>query len=236
MTAVFNKKPLNAHKRVCVCLKEIREKKKISLKEVTEKTKLCGKYLQALEECRFSDLPNGIVYQKNYIKQYARAINEDPAVFLARFEEEEKEIKKNPHPLSGPRVKKRKVINFCWFTKPIAALALISVFLFYFGWQVKQIINPPFLFLQSPEDGMITSEGKINIAGQTEKEAEVFINGKPIPHQETGEFNQEITLNPGVNTLMISAEKKSGKKSATVRHVIFQATEQISFHSQSLTQ
>ena len=62
-------------------LKEIREKKKISLDEVALSTKIGTRMLRAIEEEHFDQLPGGI-FNKGFIRAYARhlGLNEDEAV------------------------------------------------------------------------------------------------------------------------------------------------------------
>ncbi len=67
-------------------LKREREKRKISLDEVAQATKISGRYLRAIEEEKFDQLPGG-VFSKGFIKAYARhlGLNEDQA--LADYQE-----------------------------------------------------------------------------------------------------------------------------------------------------
>jgi cytoskeleton protein RodZ len=53
---------------------EWRKKKGLSLAAVAASTKICQRYLEAIELGRFKSLPAG-VYATSYIRQYARAID-----------------------------------------------------------------------------------------------------------------------------------------------------------------
>ncbi len=57
-------------------LKRERELRKISLREVSEATKIGLRHLEALEENRFDDLPGG-VFNKGFIRAYAKFIGLD---------------------------------------------------------------------------------------------------------------------------------------------------------------
>ena len=61
-----------------------RRKKGISLESIAASTKLSIRQLEAIESGEFSRLPGGI-YNTNYIKQYARAIDFDEADLLAFY-------------------------------------------------------------------------------------------------------------------------------------------------------
>jgi cytoskeletal protein RodZ len=52
----------------------VRGKKGVSLRDISEATKINVHYLKAIEDGKFSALPGGI-YSVSYIRQYARAID-----------------------------------------------------------------------------------------------------------------------------------------------------------------
>ncbi len=66
-------------------LASIREQKGISLRQIADATKICLRYLQAIEESQFDMLPGG-VFTTSYIRQYARAIDYDEWDLLARYD------------------------------------------------------------------------------------------------------------------------------------------------------
>jgi cytoskeletal protein RodZ len=62
-------------------LAEIRRNRGISLEQIADLTKLGVRTLEAIERGDFQRLPGGI-YNTNYIRQYARAIDYDESVLL----------------------------------------------------------------------------------------------------------------------------------------------------------
>lgn len=58
-----------------------RQSKGISLESIAEDTKLSLRHLLAIERGEFGKLPGGI-YNTNYIRQYARAIDFDESTLL----------------------------------------------------------------------------------------------------------------------------------------------------------
>lgn len=62
-------------------LKQQREKRGITLDEISQSTKISNRFLRALEEDRFDQLPGGI-FNKGFVRAYARSvgIDEDEAV------------------------------------------------------------------------------------------------------------------------------------------------------------
>jgi cytoskeletal protein RodZ len=65
-------------------LATIRRNRGISLHQIAETTKISVRSLEAIERGEFKKLPGGI-YNTNYIKQYARAIDYDEAPILAFY-------------------------------------------------------------------------------------------------------------------------------------------------------
>jgi len=65
-------------------LASIRRNRGVSLEQIAESTKLSVRFLEAIEHGDFRKLPGGI-YNTNYIRQYARAIDYDEAALLAFY-------------------------------------------------------------------------------------------------------------------------------------------------------
>ena len=65
-------------------LATIRRARGISLEQISESTKISVRSLRAIEQGDFAKLPGGI-YNTNYIRQYARAIDYDEARLLACY-------------------------------------------------------------------------------------------------------------------------------------------------------
>lgn len=66
-------------------LKELRLVKGLSLKEISEITRINLKYLEYLEENNFTFLPE--VYVKAFLKNYVRALDQDERKFLSALDE-----------------------------------------------------------------------------------------------------------------------------------------------------
>ncbi len=217
----FQTKDLQKNERICVRLKSLREQKNISLQDISDCLKMSKSHVIALEECRFEDLPFASIYKKKLVKQYCQIVNADAAILVDQFVEEELEQHIIPHEQlrrSQKTVHRWNHLPFLFRLGSIFAVALI--FFGYLGLQVKKIIEPPHLNLFSPINGMITADANLQIKGQTDKEVKVLINGKEIKNSEAGMFDETLVLSPGVNTLVISAEKKHGKTTTETRYVV----------------
>jgi cytoskeletal protein RodZ len=65
-------------------LATIRERKGITLRQISENTKIATSYLRAIEQAEFDRLPGG-VFSRSYIRQYAQAIDYDEWDLLAHY-------------------------------------------------------------------------------------------------------------------------------------------------------
>ena len=68
-------------------LKQSRESRRISLEEVSKRTKIPVKYLEAIEENRFDIFPSQ-TYAKGFIRAYAKVVGVDPMVLTRQFNAE----------------------------------------------------------------------------------------------------------------------------------------------------
>ena len=219
----FKKKKLIPPKRVCLRLKEARKKRGLSLDQLAKKTKISKEHLQALEECRFCDLPEAEVYQKSYVKKYVEALDINSESFLQQYLSEETVERKTKHP-SG-NVKSQYLHNLPIVLRYSLAIILVFSLFFYLGWQVKKIVEPPDLVIYAPLEGQVTEDFFVLLQGETNKEVQVAVNGKSIRTNEQGEFSEMIDLSAGVNTLVIEAKKKHGKITKITRHVTLRQVE-----------
>jgi cytoskeleton protein RodZ len=65
-------------------LATIRKNRGVTLEEISNVTKISVRNLEAIERGDFGKLPGGI-YDTNYIRQYARAIDYDEGAILALY-------------------------------------------------------------------------------------------------------------------------------------------------------
>jgi len=65
-------------------LREHRLRARVSLEEIMTETKISRRFLEAIEEGRYEDLPGG-VFTVNYIRQYAWMTGYDAEVILEHY-------------------------------------------------------------------------------------------------------------------------------------------------------
>ena len=70
-----------------VKLKALRRSANFTLTEMASRTKIQKSFLKALEEGRYSELPDP-VYTRNFLRIYVRALEANETYFLEQFESE----------------------------------------------------------------------------------------------------------------------------------------------------
>ncbi len=226
----FSKKHIAEPVRICVRLKSLREAQKISLTEMVQRTKLQKDAILAIESCAFHKLPSGEIYQKLFIKRYLLALDIDPTPYLKQFEYEELHIKESTlAPLQKKKTHLSAIQNLPSIAKALGISATAFFICIYLGFQMFHLLEAPSLVLGSPIDGIVSTEALVTVEGHTEPEVTVKINGESIMSNQTGVFATDLNLQPGLNTILITAEKKHGQQTSITRHIIYREPTHVSF-------
>lgn len=202
-------------------LRSARQQKGLKLEKVAKDLGINFKYLEALERGQFERLPSG-VYGKNFLREYALALGLDYRPLLKMFEAEVAlSQKKQQQELFSKQVVKARDL---WVTpkiaKSIIVLAAVAVCLTYLTYRLDKIVSPPDLVIESPIDNLTTKEHSIEVRGTVEPETELVINGEAIISDVGGSFSKSVDLKAGVNTIVITAEKKYGRNKTIKRQIL----------------
>lgn len=205
---------------VGVRLREARLTKGWTLEIISAKTKLMKEHLVAVEAGQCAEV--SALYRRQFIKKYALTVGLDPEPLLA-------EVCLNESvPTATPNAFGRwHLSNLPSLLRWGVASSVMALCLGYLGWQVRHTVRPPELTLMGPSEGLISSNHEVTVSGLTEPEVKVAINGQSVMSDEDGRFNQALMLQPGINTVVITAEKKHGKTTQATRHIIYRETPQV---------
>jgi len=199
-------------------LRRARNFKNLSLETVAEKLKIRREYLLALETEDLDLLPAGL-YAKNYLKKYAEFLGVDLSSHSGLLSDLQDELK-NVDPFSQKILKKSRLRVFPKIIRNIIiSLAIIICFL-YLIFYFNKIILPPKLILLQPDSDLSVQESSLMVIGQTEKEAEIKINGELILSDTNGDFSKLVDLKKGVNTIEVSAKKKYSRENVIIRQIL----------------
>lgn len=201
-------------------LKETRIKKGITLEKAEDVTKIRKKYLLALENDEFNLLP-GRAYIAGFIRNYCDYLHLDSDRALAIFRREYADHQHTPvlpknftHPLNTSIIK---------ITPRFAAIAatclLLFIFFAYLFIEYRFVAIAPHLSLENPKDQQKVHTSTLTVVGQSDPDATVTINDQQVFLQVDGKFSAELTLVPGVNTIIVASSNKFGKKAKASRIV-----------------
>jgi hypothetical protein len=189
------------------------------IEQVENDTKISQRMILAVENDNFLLIPDDL-YGRNIIKTYAQYLGLDFNRLLTIYDEARGKVNASKQKIEESQ--KVKVYLTPQRTRNILIIFGISILIGYFAWQISQIYQPPVLVVSQPDKNLITSESFIEVKGQTEKEARVYINGKEVFLDSLGNFKADLDLQKGLNLLKISAAKKHSKESVIYREVLVQ--------------
>jgi len=217
MTAFIPKK-LNRSESLGEKLRQTRLLKKLDINQIAKKINIRTEYLLALEENRYDKLPAGL-YGKNFIKEYASFLGLNIKEILTDWDKQI--LSSSPdNPFSRKILARNKFIIFPRIIRNLLIIGAIAFCFLYLIVYFKKIILAPELIITQPANNLALTSTNITISGQTEKEAEVTINGEIVLNNNAGNFSQEVNLKKGLNNIIIKAKKKYSREQTVTRQIL----------------
>lgn len=210
-------------KTVGTILRQARESKKISLVDVEKATKIRSKFLEAIERDEYQSLPT-IAYAKGFVKNYAEFLGLRSDTILAFFRRQTEEAPRSSIVLRGLANPLNTSI-FRLTPSRFLTLLLISViglFAIYLGLQYKKLQQVPSLSINSPQPHQVVHERRVEVLGKTDTDATMTINGISVLVRGDGKFFDQVSLNPGINHIVVVATSRFGKIHSATRDVLYQ--------------
>lgn len=190
--------------------------KKLDLETVEKVTKIRAKFLEALEKNDFSKLPPG-TFARGFIKNYASFLGLPVEETLAFYRRQANEEKVPILPKEPPRIG-RFSLTPQFFTAAGVGL-LLATFFAYLIFSYFQFAGPPTLLINSPENNLVVHDEQVEIVGKTNPDASLTINGQLVSITENGSFDVKVPLQPGLNSLTITATNKFKRQTTMTRNL-----------------
>lgn len=220
MTPIFTEKNLNIDEKIGEKLRHKRTVLNLSLDYIAKKTGIKKDYLIAMENENFDLLPKGL-YGRNFLIKYANYLKINSKEVLNKSPYKNKDKNFN-NPFSKKKLTRK---NFLIFPKLIRNLLIVLIILAFFSYLFFFFIKSrevPELIVFEPESDLIVNESLINISGKTDPEAQLSINGELIILENNGYFSTNITLNRGLNRIIIVSQKRYSRENRIERQILFQ--------------
>ncbi len=188
-------------------LKTAREEKGLTLEEIERKTSIRKKHLLAVENSDWASF-SSITYVLGVVKSYGKFLSLDEEKLAAYFRREYEGD-------ADTGFKKKLSLNsFTPTTKRILSILMLIIFIVfgaYFAYQFNLYLSPPEIKIIEPVKEEFRSD-KVNLIGQTDKQASVSVNGRQIFVDDKGQFKTEVALIDSKNEVVIEAIGANGKK------------------------
>ena len=209
-------------------LKDARIAAKVTLEKIEKISLVPKKYLTALEEGRYWELP-AEVFATKFFKAYCKTLGMNSDLLLEKFQNEYRTHQnwqeRSAKVKQAPSQKAPSLIIGPFFLKRAGIGLLMVAFAAYIGLQINHIIQSPALVVDSPSDNLVTSKQVIDIKGNVEAESRLTINGQDIYTDKDGHFDEVIGLQPGINFINFSAKKKYSREKTLVRKVMVMSSD-----------
>ncbi len=197
-----------------------RKKLKLDLLEIERKTLIRAKYLEALEQSKFYQLPLP-VYTYGFVQTYANFVGLNGKRLVQQFQTEFGAAQgASVHQLEvATDLHKTRVLvtpRLLWRGGAVATLVMLFA---YIAIQIGNFAGIRPLTLDSPSQDSQINTDSVTVAGQTDPGTSVHIGPQLIPVTEDGHFTESVHVNQGVNTIQVIAENRLGKTRAASRIV-----------------
>jgi cytoskeletal protein RodZ len=194
-----------------------------SLKQISDTTGISIKHLEAFAHGRFEQLPP-TPYLRGYFIKLGALLGFDGAEWWQEIKHDEDVQRSGKHDILP-----RNRFRFAATAKSGRALiglgAAILLVLLYFGVRASSILGVPQINITQPgSSDTRVSEGHVLVMGSVKNASQLTVNDIQVPIETNGEFKQDVSLDPGMNTVTITAKKTLGRVATVVRQVYYDAS------------
>lgn len=200
-------------------LRQGRQSRRLSIQAVAQALNIPAAQLSALEEGDFSVFA-AEVYARGAYLQYARYIGLD-------YQQAEGGIARALASVRQPLPLKVHT-PYSWFERLViprvimmAGIALVGLSISgYIIWQIQSYFHLPMLAIESPTTN-IADRSALTIAGKSDPETRVSVNGEQALLRQDASFNVTIHLHPGVNIVWIEAQSAAGRTRIVEKQILW---------------
>ena len=213
-------------------LRDAREARGVDLFRVERDTKIRHKFLAALEDGDFADLP-GDVYARGFLRNYASYLGLD----ADEIEEEWRREAGSTPPVRepafvGPRplTMRRGIVFQRSHIAIVGVLVIVAVVGIYFGYQVTRFLSYPTVGVISPNTARITLPAGTDgypLSGTSTPGATIEISwdnqaAKTTIADEAGHWTYPAILHPGANQFDITAENLDTSHASKTQQIVIE--------------
>lgn len=191
----------------------------ISLERLEALSGVSLRHLSLLVEGKYNKLP-AAPYVRGYMLKIAKALDLNGEELWQEFREEGEELRTSGKHDTLPEnrfISKNALVRLC-----IAAGVLVLV-LAVLGIRMLLLDNPNIKFSNLEEEITTVRNNLFTIEGSLKPGFKLTLNGKDIVVDAKGNFEEEVTLESGFNTLIFTAKKVLGKEHRFPKQVFYES-------------
>jgi len=196
-------------------IKDARLAKRLSRKDLGEKTKIKQSFIEAIEKEEWEKLPPFPVVM-GFVKSISHFLDIDDRETIA--------ILKRDYPIKPVVISPKPDVEtrFVWSPRKTFLVGVaIIVFLVagYLGFQYKKFLSPPNLMVNEPKEGQNIKVGETHVAGTTDPDASIKVNNQPALVSDKGDWETDIDVDKNTTTIVVESLSRSGKKTIVNRKI-----------------
>lgn len=215
-------------------LRRVREEHGMTIEGVVDRIRIQKKYVIALENASYEELPAD-VYTRGFLRSYAQIVGLDPDALVAQFVKERSVDRKLHVPVSERRVGRRSPSFVSFFplprfsSRPVITprlLLIVSVVCAFVGvlgylfYQIGSFAAAPTVILERPDRDVTIDSTTMTVIGSTEANVDVVVNGQEVFVDGDGRFSTSVTLQEGLNEILVIGRNRVGKETRVLRNVV----------------
>lgn len=215
---IFFRKKLRLDKTLGKRLKAARKKKKLTLEQAEEETKVRLKYLQAFEIGDYLALPAD-VYALGFLSKYADLLDLPKDEILLEYRREKGSAGEQVLPIKA-RIKSERFFLTPRVLAILGGVLLLVVLGGYIFYSIRHFLAPPNLEISAPSTQTVVRQDSVEVDGKTDIGCSLRINDQTVYIDNLGNFKQMVRLEPGINNIEVSSTNRVKKESDKVIQVL----------------
>lgn len=104
-------------------------------------------------------------------------------------------------------------------------LGITAILLVCFGgyglYKAKAYLEGPRIFIDYPKNGQIVNQSFVEISGMSLNVSSLYLNGRQIFPDKSGNFNDGLLLAPGYNIIELKGNDKFGRETKEELEIIY---------------
>lgn len=207
----------NDNKDITELLQTLMEAGRISEDKLSEMTDVPKRFIASLTRGEFDQLP-AKPYVRGYLFKIAEVLKTNPHRMWEAYRKSAEVAASGP----GDRLPTNRFATTRVKPSWLAGGFLLILLIVFLGFRLDDILGNPPLTVSVPET---TNEEFITVRGSVTPGDRLTLNKEVIFPKESGEFEKEVQLEPGLNTLTFRVERYLGREATYIYQVFYEPRE-----------